>query len=125
MQPLADAHNAERVKYIKSALAMAGESQSSLARRLGISAKAVGQTVHGSRRCPKVLAFFAEIGVPQLYLAPPRRAGLRPLMQAHGVSIAALARAAGLSRQYVTDVVDGHRQHAGVTKALESLLQGV
>lgn len=58
---------------IREHLDRKGLSLAEVARRVGVTAEAVGRTVHGYNHSPKVLNALRELGVPEKYLYDPRR----------------------------------------------------
>jgi len=50
-----------------------GVSLAEVGRRIGVTAEAVGRTLHGYNHSPRVLNALRELGVPEKYLYDPKR----------------------------------------------------
>lgn len=69
---------------IREHLDRKGLSLAEVARRVGVTAEAIGRTVNGYNHSPKILNELRELGVPEKYLYDPRR----QVSQESGVKVA-------------------------------------
>ncbi len=112
----------ERIRMIRSRMVLNGETQESLATRLGVSQTLVEHVIRGHKASPRVYAELHRLGVPEEYLrtnslsaeAKDNREALRKA----GITMTALAQRAGISRQVATDTVDGKARNKKVLEQL-------
>lgn len=119
----------ERIRMIRSRMALNDETQDSLAKRLGVSQSLVNGVIRGHKASPRVYAALHRLGVPDEYLRTNALSAEakdnRETLHKAGITMTALAQRAGVSRQVATDTVDGKARNKKVLEQLALIKENV